>query len=371
MANNGISRETLVALHETDGIGWQTIQKLWEARRERPVYPGMREGDLRDCGLSLKQAAAVAASLREECVEAGRARRERDGIGVLTIADKSYPSRLRRTEGSPQVLYYRGDLSLLSRPAIAIVGTRLATAYGRHVAESFAAAFADRGFTVVSGLARGIDTCAHRGALDRAGGTIAVLGLPVEQIYPPENRQLYRAIEAKGLLLSEAPPGTPYHSGMFPSRNRIIAGLSLAVVIAEAPENSGALITAECAFKANRTVYVVPGPVTSPRSRGAMKLLSEGSATIALAAEDVIATFARHVEPSPDILLQRNSLSSANDELTEEERTVYELLLDEPRSIDELSADCGIEANRLPSLLLSMQLKRRIHRLPGSLYGAL
>jgi len=370
MANNGISRETLVALHETDGIGWQTIQKLWEARRERPVYPGMREGDLRDCGLSLKQAAALAASLREERIEAGRARRELAGIG-LTIADKSYPSRLRRMEGSPQVLYYRGNLSLLSRPAIAIVGTRLATAYGRHVAESFAAAFADRGFTVVSGLARGIDTCAHRGALDRAGGTIAVLGLPVDQIYPPENRQLYRAIEAKGLLLSEAPPGTPYHPGMFPSRNRIIVGLTLAVVIAEAPENSGALITAEYAFKANRTVYVVPGPVTSPRSRGAMNLLSEGSATIALAAEDVIAAFARHVAPSPDILLHRSGLSSAGGEWTEEEQTVYEVLLDEPRSIDELSAACEIEVGRLPAVLLSLQLKRRIHRLPGSLYGAL
>src|SRR5690606_18586212 len=121
--------------------------------------------------------------------------RERNGIGVLTIADRAYPSLLRRTNDPPHVLYYRGNLSLLTRPAVAIVGTRIATSYGRHVAETFAAALADYGFAVTSGLARGIDSCAHRGALERAGGTIAVLGLPVDRIYPPENRQLYRTIE--------------------------------------------------------------------------------------------------------------------------------------------------------------------------------
>jgi len=262
-------------------------------------------------------------------------------------------------------------LKLISRPGIAIVGTRLATAYGRHVAESFAADFAGRGFTVISGLARGIDACAHRGALDRPGGTIAVLGLPVERIYPPENRQLYRAIEEKGLLLSEAPPGTPYHSGMFPSRNRIIAGLSLGVVIAEAPEGSGALITAEYAGKADRAVYVVPGPVTSPRSRGAMSLLAEGSAAIALSAEDVIKAFAHHLQTTPCASPPEADSRLEPDDWSDEEKKVYETLLDEPRSVDELSAVSGIPAVRLPAILLSLQLKRRIHRLPGSLYGAL
>lgn len=371
MANNGISRETLVALHETDGIGWLTINRLWKARNESPIHPGMREGDLRACGLSPKQASAAAASLREERIEAARSWRERNGIGVLTMADKAYPSLLRRTDDPPHVLYYRGDLSCLSRPAIAIVGTRLATAYGRHVAESFAAAFADRGFTVVSGLAKGIDSCAHRGALDRPGGTIAVLGLPVERIYPPENRQLYRAIEEKGLLLSESAPGTPYHPGMFPSRNRIIAGLSHGVVIAEAPENSGALKTADDAIKADRTVFVVPGPVTSPRGRGAMGLLVEGTAAVALTPDDVIRKFPRLMHRDPDGPPQGSGSEFQQRELTGDERIVYELLLDEPRSIDELSAASGIEATRLPGVLLSMQLKRRIHRLPGSLYGAL
>lgn len=371
MANNGISRETLVALHETDGIGWLTINRLWNARHESPIRPGMREGDLRACGLSPRQASAAAVSLREDRIEAARAWRERNGIGVLTIADTAYPTMLRHTDGPPHVLYYRGNLALLSRPAIAIVGTRVTTAYGRHVAETFAAALADYGFTVTSGMARGIDSCAHRGALDRAGGTIAVLGLPVDRIYPPENRQLYRAIEEKGLLLSESAPGTPYHSGMFPSRNRIIAGLSHAVVVAEAPENSGALKTAEIAIGEDRTVFVVPGPVTSPRSRGAMALLSDGTASIAVSPDDIIQRFSHHVVPGTGDRLEGNGDFAPQQELTEEEQVVYERLLDEPCSIDELSAACGIEAGRLPAVLLSMQLKRRIHRLPGSLYGAL
>ena len=367
MAMNGISRETLVALHEADGIGWLTINRLWQARHRYPICPGMREGDLRACGLTPKQATVVAACLREERIEARLRQHERAGIEILTRADPNYPRQLEETSDPPFVIYFRGRLELIGRPSIAIVGTRLATAYGRHIAESFSAAFAERGFAVVSGMARGIDTCAHQGALHRLGGTTAVLGMPVDCIYPPENRGLYRQIREQGLLLSEAPPGTPYHSGMFPSRNRIIAGLSLCVVVVEAPIGSGALITADEAIEADRTVFAVPGPITSPRSRGLMERLADGTATMALSADDVMRRFER--------LLRENAASADRSppdaEMTDREQAVYGLLLDEPRSVDELAACSGLPLGELNGVLLSLQLKKLAHRLPGSLYGAL
>jgi len=370
MVMNGISRETLVALHETNGIGWQSIHKLWVNRCEQPIAPGMREGDLRVCGLLPKQAAAAAISLREERIEQRMRQLERDGIGVLTIADPGYPSQLRAIKDPPHVLYYRGRLELAARPAIAIVGTRLATAYGRHVTETFAAAFADRGFAVVSGMARGIDACAHRAALHRAGGTAAVLGMPVDCIYPPENRDLYERIWEHGLLLSEAPPGAPYHTGMFPARNRIIAGLSLGVVIAEAPDSSGALITAERAIDQERDVYVIPGPVTSPRSRGALRLLAEGTAAAALGPEDVMKPYL-HLLGQADESAVESGDDFETTELTSDERRIYELLLDAPHTAEELASATQLPIGQLHAGLISLQVKRKVQLLPGSAYGIL
>lgn len=378
--NYNYYREVLVALHETPGVGWKTIQAIWNARDERPIQPGMREGDLRACGLKPQQASAVALRLHEAHMEARRQRFLRNGIEVLTIADPDYPTLLKYTADPPHVLYYIGRKELLSKPAIAIVGTRMATAYGKHVAESFALDMAERGFTVVSGLAKGIDTCAHRGAIDRLGGTIAVLGMPVDVIYPPENRQLYRQIQLRGLLISEAPPDLPYHAGMFPSRNRIIAGLALGVVVAEAPDNSGALITAHKAIAADRPVFIVPGPVTSPRSIGAMRLLADGTGTIALRAEDVMTTFekewtAHHESNDAYVADAANTVSTVSPyfafqigDKTDLEQRIYDLLLDAPRSIDELTANGGVPVGALNEALLSLQLKKRIHRLPGSRY---
>jgi DNA processing protein len=367
LEKEGISRETLVAIHETEGIGWKTVRELWDGRKSRPIRAGMREGDLRDCGLNAKQAAAMAANLTAERMEESRERRSKAGIGVLTLADRDFPRRLKKTADSPPVLYYKGRLELISRPSIAVVGTRLATAYGRHLAEQFSSEFAGRGLTVVSGLARGIDTCAHRGALFRPGGTIAVLGTPVERIYPPENRQLYGEIAEHGLLLSEAPPHTPYHRGMFPSRNRIISGLSLGVLIVEAPEGSGALITAHKAMEADRPVFVIPGPVTSPRSRGGLLMLQDGTAQPVLEAEDILRKFQPLLASSP---MQAES-AAAILSLTEPESHVFDILMDRPRSLDELADSTGMAFGVLHGLLLSLQMKKRICQLPGALYGVL
>lgn len=364
--NIGISRETLVALHESDGIGCLTIRELWEQRR--PIREGMREGDLRDMGLSPKQALNAAKRLSPDRMKASRERRRKAGVEVLTLADPEYPVKLLDTNYAPAVLYCIGNLKMANRPSIAVVGTRMATAYGRHIAESYAEDFAERGLTVVSGLAKGIDTCAHRGALTRAGGTVAVLGLPVDVIYPPENRQLYRQIAERGLLLSEAPPDTPYHKGMFPARNRIIAGMSLGVVVVEAPRDSGALITADKAIEAERPVFVIPAPVTSPRSRGGLELLKEGTAQPLIDPDGVWAEFKDYV-PGPETSGQSGMLAEVT--LSEEESRVHELLLDGPRTVEEISAETGISFGLLNAALLSLQIKKKIRQQPGAVYAPL
>jgi len=356
----------LIALHETEGIGWKTISGWWTTREENPIEPGMREADLRAAGMPAKSAAALAARLTPQGMEAARERLARAGIGTVTWADPEYPRRLRSIDGAPPVLYTIGNIGLLNRPAVAVVGTRLATAYGRYVAEQYASAFSDAGAAVVSGLAKGIDSEAHRGALKREGGTIAVLGTPVEQIYPPENRRLYQEIAERGLLVSEAPPGSPYHPGMFPTRNRIISGLSLCVVIVEAPDGSGALITATRAIEQDRPVFIVPGPVTSPRSIGGLRLLQEGTAKVLISPDDVLSLLPRR----PDVSSAREEIRT-EEGLSEPEAAVYALLLDLPRTIDELAAASGLGIGALHAALLSLQIKRKVVLQPGSVYAVL
>ncbi|WP_276352515.1 DNA-processing protein DprA [Cohnella caldifontis] len=359
-----------MALHETEGIGWKTISRLWDAREEKPIAPGMREADLRDAGLAPKAAASLAARLSPQAMEAAVERRRRGGLDVVTWADPEYPSLLRSIEDPPPVLYWKGRPELLRRVAVGVVGTRLATAYGRHVAEEYAAVISAEGAAVVSGMAKGIDTAAHRGALRGSGGTIAVLGTPADQIYPPENRRLYEEIAERGLVLSEAPPDAPYHPGMFPIRNRIISGLSLCVVIVEAPDRSGALITADRAIEQDRPVFIVPGPVTSPRSIGGLRMLREDTARAMIGPEDVLA----HLRSHPGFRAIREEFPEnkpATDDLPEPEAAVYALLLDGPRTIDELASASGLGPGPLHAALLALQIKRKAVQQPGSAYAAL
>jgi DNA processing protein len=365
-----LSREVLIAMHETLGIGWKTIERLWEISPKDMIRPGVTAAELQSLGLAPKAAAALAANLAPERIEESRLRRIRAGIEAVTCADPEYPGILLRIGDPPAVLYCIGRLDLLQRPVIGVVGTRGSTSYGRHVAEEFSEAFSHGGLTVASGLARGIDTAAHRGALRGPGSTIAVLGLPVNQIYPPENRALYREIAEKGLLISEAPPGTQYHRGMFPSRNRIISGLSLGVVIAEAPEGSGALITANYAISQERPVFAVPGPVTSPRSRGCLQLLREGTAEPLISPEDILTRFAAEMKSRGDHSAAVYARPGAESELTDEEARIYELLLDHPCTADELMAQTGLPFGQLHALLLGMQMKRKVRLRPGAVFEA-
>mgnify|MGYP000966271222 CR=1 FL=1 len=371
--------EVLIGLHETEGIGWKTIRRIVD-RGGLAEAMNRREADWREFGLNTPQRANVVRRLQPEAMEASARRRAQAGVEAVTALDRRrYPRLLKEVPFEPPwVLYCLGRTELLSRrPAVAMVGTRLATAYGRRVAEDLAAACAERGLAVVSGLAKGIDGAAHRGAVGGRGGTIAVLASPADTPYPPENRALYRDIAERGLIVSEMPLGTKLDRAHFVQRNRIIAGLTLGTVVVEAGDGSGALITAEYAVRANRELFAVPGPITSPRSAGALDLLRQGAKPV-MNVDDILEEF-RHVL-APEIgsgPLRYSGWSgprradSADLDLTPEEARVYELLQDGPLSIDELSARSGLTFGLLHAVLLSLQIKRRIHQQPGSVYTVL
>lgn len=211
--------------------------------------------------------------------------REHDRL--LRPGDAGYNERLRDLAKPPRTLWARGDLTLLDRPCVAIVGTRRATAYGERVARELARVLAGSGAAIVSGLARGIDSCAHRGALDVAGATIAVLGTGLDVVYPRGHAQLQRTIAERGLLLSELEPNDPAHRGSFPERNRIIAAISIVTIVVEAGLRSGALRTARDALAMGRTVAAVPGPIDVPQAEGSNVLIRDGATPITSIADAV------------------------------------------------------------------------------------
>ncbi len=214
---------------------------------------------------------------------------ERLGARILTMQDADYPVRLRNIYEPPCLLYVKGRLPEIDEEAaIAMVGTRDATPYGIETAETLAYAMAKQGALIVSGAASGIDSASHRGALRAGAKTVAVLGCGLGVVYPPENRQLYQDVAASGALVTEYPPGTPALGAHFPVRNRIISGLCLATVVVEAPERSGALITAHTALEQGRDVYAVPGAINAPKSRGCNRLIAQGEAALALDSQSIL-----------------------------------------------------------------------------------
>jgi DNA processing protein len=287
---------------------------------------------------------------------------------VLAPTDAEYPALLRVLDPGP-VLFVRGRIEAGDALAIAIVGSRHATPYGLGVAEELGSELARRGVTIVSGLARGIDTAAHRGALAVQGRTIAVLGSGLDVVYPPENARLAGEVAEAGAIVSQFPPGTPPTPWNFPARNRVIAGLSLGVVVVEAAERSGALITAGLAGELGREVYAVPGRITSAASRGANRLLQDGAKLVQhwtditselpsewqrLVRNDGIETNGTNRSASPD----------------DDGRLADLLRPDEPQHIEQLIERSGLPAARLAVVLLELELDGRARQLPGQRWVA-
>lgn len=289
---------------------------------------------------------------------------ERMGVRLLPLSHPDYPALLREIHDPPVALYVRGTLVPEDRKAVAIVGSRRATDYGKRIAERFARELVEAGLTVVSGLARGVDTAAHRGALKAGGRTLACLGCGVDVAYPYENQELAAAIAGSGAVLSEYPMTAPPDAWHFPSRNRVISGLSLGVVILEAPEKSGALITVDCALEQGREVFAVPGNIDNPRNRGPHARIKEG-AKLVECVEDILCelqlderqgTLPLEVEVAP------------SPPLTGEESTLFALLGPEPQPVDDLILESDLPAGAVNAALLMLEMKGVARRLPGNMF---
>ena len=281
------------------------------------------------------------------------------GVNLIPFTSSFYPENLANIYDPPLVLYVRGKLKKEDERAVAIVGTRRATSYGKVAARKLARELAQAGITVVSGMARGIDTAAHEGALEAGGRTVAVLGCGVDIVYPPENSSLMQEIIRRGAVISEFPLGTRPLAYNFPRRNRIISGLSKGVVVVEAPLKSGAIITADYALEEGREVFAVPGPITSPYAKGTNRLIKEG---------------AKIVEDISDILEELNltrlkGVKSRIDlQLSFKEKTVLENLSYEPLHIDELVHRTKLPVWQVGDILTRLQLKGMVRELPGKLF---
>jgi DNA processing protein len=298
--------------------------------------------------------------------------REDGSTRVLTRADPEYPSRLSEVPDAPAALHVRGGLVDEDALAVAIVGSRRATTYGLEVAETLAADLAARGVAIVSGLARGIDSAAHRGALRVGGRTLAVLGSGVDVIYPPENRRLADEIAERGALLSQFAPGTPPLPQNFPIRNQVIAALSLAVVVVEAAERSGSLITARLAAELGREVLAVPGRITAPESRGANRLIQDG-AHVALGWEDVVAVLPERWKACivPDrvlaagVAVRAEAGASNASHIGAAGSQLLALLGEDPVDIDHVIERSGLGAGRVSAALLELELEGRVRQIEG------
>ena len=296
----------------------------------------------------------------EEC-----ARLATSGARLVMFTSADYPKSLFEIPDPPPYLYVRGELKS-GETAVAIVGSRRATAYGLQTTTRLAEALASHGVTVISGMARGVDTAGHKGALAAGGRSIGVLGCGIDKVYPPENRRLFEEMAAKGALVSEFPLGTLPLAENFPRRNRIISGLSRAVLVVEAAENSGSLITAQFALEHGRDVYAVPGNISFATSRGSNRLIKQG-AKLVDCVEDILEDIpgcTAHTGGSAPAAAPGRTFS-----LTPKEAAIYELLARSPLHIDDIIAQTELTAGEVSSMLLHLELKGAVQPLPGSHYS--
>ena len=294
-------------------------------------------------------------------------------IRAISINDTEYPEILKKIHSPPKVLYVSGSFKEEDNCAVAIVGSRRASRYGIEMSEKLGYDLALRGITVVSGMARGIDSAAHRGALTAHGRTIAVMGSGHGHIYPEENKDLYKKISESGAVVSEFENDISPLPRNFPIRNRIISGLSLGIVVVEAAKNSGALITADFALEQGREVFSVPGKISSVTSEGTHRLIKDG-AKLVQSADDIIDELSLHeIEPIADLSgralveekISKKTTRYVYNSLTDDERKVYKKLSDEPLYIDDVVKESGVELNKASKVLLGLELKRLIKELPG------
>ena len=287
------------------------------------------------------------------------------GVKIITFKDSDYPPLLKNIPSFPLLLYVKGKFEKQDyNMSVAIVGTRKATYYGNTITSQLVENLAQAGFTIVSGMARGIDTSAHQGALKKKGRTIAVLGSGLNFIYPRENKKLSEEIAQSGALVSEFPLNAPPDKYNFPRRNRIISGLALGVVVVEAGEKSGALITANLALEQGREVFAVPGKIDSNYSQGTHKLIQDG-AKLVINWTDI----ASELMPQISWETQQKTEEKLHVNLEENENKIYNLLSTEPKQIEEIIKESQMNSSKILSILLSLELQGLVKQLPGKFFG--
>ncbi len=363
--------DALIVLNAIPNLGGLRLRKLLEHFGSARAVLEARPQDL--VGKSLlaeKWVGVISTFPREEFLKKERALMLSRGVTAVTIEDADYPDLLKEIPGAPVVLYVKGNISSLKSPSVAVVGSRRASLYGLSVAEKLAVDLAQAGLTVVSGLALGVDTAAHRGALKAKGTTIAVLGNGLADVFPRSNERLLPDIAAAGAVVSEFPMTMPPMARNFPQRNRIISGLSLGVVVAEASLKSGALITADFALEQGRDVFAVPGPIGNPASEGVHRLIQQGAKLICRV-DDVLQELnlppgapAKPARPGGS----RTPDASSAAPLAPETRRILEQLNDEPLHVDRLAERIGTASAGLAAALLALELKHLVKQLPGKYF---
>jgi DNA processing protein len=319
-------------------------------------------------GISSSLAEAILGFRQWDRVEDHLARLKALGADMLTLDDPNYPLRLKEIPYPPPLIFVKGEITPEDSLALAMVGTRAASYYGKKTCGSLAKELARRGVTVVSGLARGIDTAAHQGALEEGGRTLAVLGCGLDVIYPPENRELYGRIPMSGALITEYPLGTPPEAHNFPRRNRLISGLALGVLVVEAGARSGTTITAQCALEQGREVLAVPGPINAPTSLGPHRLIQQG-AKLVQDVEDILAELPKVRAPAkPGSPPSAKVPAPAQPVQFRVDDPLLPLLGAEPLQLEELVQASRLPAPEVMSRLTLLELQGLVRELPGKCY---
>jgi DNA processing protein len=350
-----------LGFNRTPGVGGAKLRALLDHFGNLSAAWHADEAEWRAAGLDRRAIDSLLTARRSMDLDAELARLAESGGRLLTWDAPEYPALLRSIPDAPPVLYVKGTLTPADNQwAVAIVGTRRASSYGRQAAEALAADLARSGVTIVSGMARGIDACAHWAALKAGGRTLGVLACGIDQVYPAEHARLAAQIVEQGALLTETPVGAPPEAGNFPARNRIISGLALSVIVVEAGERSGALITADRALEQGREVFAVPGSIFSRTSVGANRLVQEG-ATLVRSAEDVLEAL------NLSLLAQHAEAQAA---LTEEptEAALLRAISHDPTHIDDIVRQIGMPVPQVSSLLAMMELKGLVRQVGGMNY---
>lgn len=359
----------LIAFATIPGLGPARLKLLVNYFGSAGVAWGASGEDLAKVGLPKDVLAELLAQKAKLNIDQYIADLNKREIKYLTIRSSLYPPRLKNISDPPNVLFYRASLpaddhedylaQLVAGKAIAVVGTRKMTAYGREVTEKLTAGLVGAGFTIVSGMALGVDGVAAGTAINSGGKTVAVLGAGVDIIYPPEHRSLYNSIlEHQGVIVSEVAPEKRVGRGIFPARNRIISGLSEAVLVTEGAIDSGSLITARLALEQGREVFAVPGPISSPVCEGTNYLLKQG-AKLVTGVEDILQELGYEIEETKDNRYETKDKKRVAGG-TPEEQTVIDLLFNEPMEFDELVKRSGLPAGRLGAVLTNLEMGRKI-----------